>query len=127
MIHSDITRQMLLGLTALIFVAIAWRAVSAPEKMASRLGYALAGSNAYSEFYAIYLGVWLATAALAVLAAVRIHEALLGDLVAMFVLAQPLGRCFALARFGLPKGSLLAMFVLEGAGGLLVLGVRPSA
>ena len=118
---------MLLVLTALIFIVIAVRAVFAPEQMAAGLGYVLAGSNGYSEFYAVYLGVWLATAVLAILAAVRIRQSLIGDLVAMFVLAQPVGRLFALTMFGLPEGVLLAMFALEAVGGLLILSVRPSA
>ena len=126
LIHSDILRRVLLGLTALVFAAIAVRAVVAPEQMASGLGYVLTGSNGYSEFYAIYLGVWLATAALAILAALRVRQALIGDLVAMFVLAQPVGRLFALVNFGLPRGVLLAMFALETIGGLLILSVRPS-
>ena len=117
----------MLGLTAAVFVAIALRAILAPEKMAAGLGYALSAPNGYSEFYAIYLGVWLATAALAVLSAVRIRQALLGDLVAMFVLAQPVGRVFALVSFGPPAGLLLALFALEAIGGLLILCVRPSA
>lgn len=127
MIHSDITRRTLLYLTALVFVAIAIRAVVAPEQMASGLGYVLMGANGHSEFYAIYLGVWLATAVLAILAAVRIRDSLIGDLVAMFVLAQPIGRLFAIVSFGLPEGLLLAMFALETVGGLLILTVRPSA
>ena len=127
MIHSDITRRILLYLTALVFVAIGARAVVAPEQMASGLGYVLKGANGHSEFYAIYLGVWLATAILAILAAVRIRDSLIGDLVAMFVLAQPIGRLFALVSFGLPEGLLLAMFALETVGGLLILTVRPSA
>ncbi len=127
MIHSDITRRILLYLTALVFVAIAVRAVIAPEQMASGLGYVLKGANGHSEFYAIYLGLWLATAILAILAAVRIRHSLIGDLVAMFVLAQPIGRLFALVSFGLPEGLLLAMFALETVGGLLILTVRPSA
>jgi len=127
LVHNNIARRILLVVTALIFVAIAMRAVFAPDQMASGLGYALTGSNGYSEFYAIYLGVWLATAALAILAAFRIRQSLTGDLVGMFVLAQPVGRLFALAKYGLPEGMLLAMFALEAVGGLLVLGVRPSA
>jgi len=127
LIHSDITRRILLYLTALVFVAIAVRAVIAPEQMASGLGYVLKGANGHSEFYAIYLGLWLATAILAILAAVRIRHSLIGDLVAMFVLAQPIGRLFALVSFGLPEGLLLAMFALETVGGLLILTVRPSA
>ena len=127
MIHSDLVRRILLSLTALVFIVIAARGVFAPEQMAAGLGYVLTGPNGHSEFYAIYLGVWLATAALAILAAVRVRQPLIGDLVAMFVLAQPVGRLFALVRFGLPEGLLLAMFALEAFGGLLILGVRPSA
>ena len=120
-------RRVLLSLAALVFVVIAVRAVAVPEQMASGLGYVLTGSNGYSEFYAIYLGVWLATAILAILAAVRVRQALIGDLVAMFVLAQPAGRLFALVSHGPPEGVLLALFALETIGGLLILGVRPSA
>jgi len=127
LVHNDTARRVLLSLTALVFIAIAMRAVFAPEQMASGLGYVLRGSNGYSEFYAVYLGVWLATAALAILAAVRIRQPLIGDLVAMFVLAQPAGRLFALVQSGLPEGMLLGMFALEAVGGLLILGVRPSA
>jgi Na+-driven multidrug efflux pump len=126
-IHSDIIRRVLLNVTALVFVVIAARAVVTPDEMASSLGYVLSGANGYSEFYAIYLGVWAATAILAVVAAVRVRQPLIGDLVAMFVLAQPVGRMFALMRFGLPEGTLLGMFALETVGGLLILYVRPSA
>ena len=127
MIHSDLLRRILLSITALIFIVIAVQGVFAPEQMAAGLGYILNGPNGYSEFYAIYFGVWLATAALAILAAVRVRQSLIGDLVAMFVLAQPVGRLFALAQFGLPQGLLLVMFALEAVGGLLILCVRPSA
>lgn len=126
MIHSDFLRRSLLYLTALTFIVIAGRAVMAPEPMAAGLGYTLAGANGYSEFHAIYLGVWVATAFLAILAGIRVRQPLLGDLVAMFVLAQPAGRLFALVQFGPPEGFLLAMFALETLGGLLILGVRPS-
>ena len=127
MIQSDIVRRILLSLTALIFIVISASGLFAPEQMAAGLGYVLTGPNGYSEFYAVYLGVWLATAALAILAAVRVRQSLIGDLVAMFVLAQPVGRLFALVRFGLPEGLLLAMFTVEVFGGLLILCVRPSA
>jgi Domain of unknown function (DUF4345) len=125
--RSDVARRLLLYATAAVFLVIAARSVVVPERVASGLGYALLGANGYSEFYAVYLGVWLATAILAVLAAVRVRQALLGDLVAMFVLAQPVGRALALVRFGPPEGVLLGMFVLEALGGLLILAVRPKA
>lgn len=126
MIRHDLGRRICLCLTALVFFAITVRAILAPEKMAHGLGYMLSNQNSYSEFYAIYFGVWIATAILALLAAVRVRQALLGDLVAMFVLAQPVGRVWALLQYGLPEGTLLVLFVVELIGGLILLLVRPS-
>lgn len=127
MLHSDPVRRICLLLTAAVFVAIAVRAVLAPEKMAAGLGYSLNGANGYSEFYAIYFGVWLATAILAALAALRVKDAILGDLTALFVLAQPVGRLIGLSKAGLPHGFLLVMFGVELAGGLVLFAIRPSA
>jgi hypothetical protein len=127
MIESDIARQVLLCLTALTFVALAIRTLFVPDKVASGLGYTLGGANGYSEIHAIYFGLWLASGALAVFAAMRIHDALLGDIVAFLVLAQPVGRIVALVRYGMPRGALLGFFALEAVGGLLLLAVRPAA
>lgn len=127
MIHRDAIRRALLILTALIFVANAIQTVVSPDKWAAVLGYSLLAPNGYSEIYAVYVGVWLATAALCVLAAVRVRQPLLGDLAAMFVLAQPVARLLALPQFGWPENVLLGLFVLEAAGGLALLAVRPSA
>jgi hypothetical protein len=127
MLHNDPVRRICLLLTATVFVAIAVRAVLVPEKMAAGLGYSLNGANGYSEFYAIYFGVRLATAILAALAALRVKDAILGDLTALFVLAQPVGRLIGLSKAGLPHGFLLVMFGVELAGGLVLFAVRPSA
>lgn len=127
MIHHDVLRRALLILTALIFVANAVYTLVSPDQWAAGLGFTLLAPNGYSEIYAVYVGVWLATAILCALAAVRVREPLLGDLVAMFVLAQPLARLLALPQFGMPEGLLLAFFALEAGGGLALLAVRPSA
>ena len=126
MLRSDLIRKIALCLTAAVFIIIAIRAVMAPEKMAAGLGYTLNGANGYSEFHAIYFGVWIATAILALLAANRIREPLFGDLVALFVLAQPAGRLIGLAKSGWPHGFLLAMFAIETAGGMALLAIRPA-
>ncbi|MDZ4813892.1 MAG: DUF4345 family protein [Pseudomonadota bacterium] len=127
MIRSNVGRQVLLISIALVFGAIAIRTLLSPEPIAAELGYTLVAPNGYSELFAVYVGVWLATASLCVLAAVRVRQPLFGDLLAMFELAQPLGRLLALPQFGLPQGPLLAFFVVEVAGGLALLAVRPSA
>ena len=127
MIKSDVNSQIFFGITAAGFVLIAMRALLSPEKMAAGLGYKLNAPNGYSELYAVYVGVWIATAVLALIAIYRIRDALLGDLLAIFVLAQPLGRLLALFKWGPPQGTLFVMFIVETIGGIALLLVRPSA
>ena len=124
--HSDVARRTLLWLAATVFVAIALYALMAPEHMAQGLGYTLQAPNGYSEFFAVYIGVWLATAGLAAYAARHIRQPAFGDTVAVLVLAQPLGRCIAILGYGLPTGALLYIFILELVGSLALLAVRPS-
>lgn len=126
MIKSDVARQVLFGITALIFFLIAVRALLMPEKLASGLGYTLQAPNGYSELFAVYVGVWMATAVLALVAIYRTRDALIGDLLALFVLAQPVGRLIALFQYGPPQGTLLFMFFVEAVGGIALLLVRPS-
>jgi len=83
-------RQVPFALTALVFAAIAAAALVAPRKMAEGLGYSLDSVDALSEFRAIYVGLWLATAVLLV-ALRRVNEAPLGDLRALLILGQTSG------------------------------------
>lgn len=127
MIKSDIVRQTFFGVTAAVFVLIAVRAALFPERMATGLGYSLSAPNGFSEMYAVYVGVWGATAVLALVAILRVREALFGDLLAVFVLAQPIARLLALSKWGMPQGALFVMFIVEAIGGVALLLVRPSA
>lgn len=126
MFASDLIRQCLLGATALVFFILAIRTWLVPAKVAEELGYQLTGANGHSELFAIYVGLWLASGAMAAVAAVHIQQPLLGDWVALLVLGQPLGRLLAIPRFGLPSGPLLGFFALEIIGGLALLAVRPT-
>ena len=127
MIESDLVRQSLLGITAAVFVLIAIKAFVYPSKLASSLGYQLSAPNGYSEMYAVYVGVWVATAILAVVSMLRVREALFGDLLAILVLSQPAARLLALFKWGSPKGNLFKMLILEAVGGVALLLVRPSS
>lgn len=127
MIESDSARQVCLGVTALVFALIALRAFVSPDRMAAGLGYKLTAPNGFSEIYAVYVGVWLATALLGVVALFQVQVAILGDLLAAFVLAQLLGRLLAWRKWGFPTGNLLIMFYVEIVGGIILLLVRPSA
>lgn len=117
----------LCGLTALVFAGIAIASAIAPRTMAAGLGYELTNVDALSEFRAVYVGVWLATALALVVAAVRVRDAILGDVCAALVLGQTAGRVLSLLVDGAPSARVWPMFVLEAAGGLAILLVRPEA
>jgi hypothetical protein len=94
--------------------------------MAEALGYSLLSVDALSEFRAIYVGLWLATAVLLVVAIRRVEVALLGDLCAILVLGQTGGRIVSLLLDGIPSKRVWPIFLLEAVGGIALLGVRPS-
>lgn len=127
MIHSDLLRQLLLASTAAIFIIFAAWALIRPRTLAKTLGYELSAPNGWSEFGAIYVGVFIAQALLCGLAISRVDDAVLGDLCAVFLLLQPAGRLLPLFRYGAPTGLLRLLMVLELFGGITLLLVRPGA
>jgi hypothetical protein len=118
-------RSQLLHLIATASSLAALAALLDPDRIASAMGLFLVGVNGYSQFYAIYVGVRLATAMLAYLAARQGDQPLLGDLTALFLLAQPAGRLVAAFAIGLPKGVLFAVCAVELLAGLSLLALRP--
>lgn len=127
MIYSDLLRQILISATGLTFVIFALWSIFQPASLAKLLGYQLTPPNGNSEFGAIYTGVFLGQAALCVLAACRIHDQSLGDLVAIFLLLQPVGRILPWLQHGAPQGVLRLLLITELLGGFLILIVRPIA
>ena len=119
-------RGQLLSLVATASSLAALVAMLDPDRVATAMGLFLVGVNGYSQFYAIYVGVRLATAGLALLAARRGDQPILGDLAALFILAQPLGRLIAAFAIGLPRGLLFVVCGIELAGGLALLLLRPQ-
>jgi len=126
---APITRTWLRGqLLQLVATASSLGALAAmldPDRIAAAMGLLLVGVNGYSQFYAIYVGVRLATAGLALLAARQGDQPILGDLAALFLLAQPAGRLVAALAIGLPQGVLLAVCAIELLAGLSLLVLRP--
>jgi hypothetical protein len=118
-------RRQLLQLVACASSLAALAAMLDPDRVATVMGLFLVGVNGYSQFYAIYVGTRLATAALALLAARQGEPPVLGDITALFVLAQPVGRCIAAFAIGLPQGFLLVVCGIEIAGGIALLALRP--
>ena len=127
MIHSDLLRQLLLASTAAMFTIFAAWALIRPRSLAKILGYEVSAPNGWSEFGAIYVGVFIAQALLCGLAINRVSDAALGDLCAVFLLLQPLGRTLPYFRYGAPTGLLRLLAVLELFGGIALLLVRPGA
>ena len=119
-------RVILLTFIAMASSLTALLALLDPDFLATKLGMFLVGVNGYSQFYAMYVGVRLAIAGLALLAARHGDQPLLGDITAFFILAQPVGRLFAAFAIGLPQGFLLVVCGIELAGGLALLALRPA-
>jgi hypothetical protein len=118
-------RGQLLQLVATVSSLAALAALLDPDRIASAMGLFLVGVNGYSQFYAIYVGVRLATAGLALLAARHGNQPILGDLTALFLLAQPAGRLAAAFAIGLPTGVLFAVCAVELLAGIALLALRP--
>jgi hypothetical protein len=118
-------RRQLLQLVACVCSLAALAAMLDPDRIATVMGEFPVGVNGYSQFYAIYVGTRLATAALALLAARQGEPPVLGDITALFILAQPAGRMIAAFAIGLPQGFLLVVCGIELAGGLALLALRP--
>lgn len=125
--RSSKLRRALLAVTALVFSAIAIGSLVAPHAMARGLGYRLDSVDALSEFRAVYVGLWLATAACLLIARSRVEEALLGDVCALLVLGQAVGRLLSLVLDGSPSQRIWPMLILETLGGLALVLVRPSS
>ena len=118
-------RGRLLSVAATAQSLAALAALLNPDRVADAMGLFLVGVNGYSQFYALYVGVRLATAGLALLAARQGDQPVLGDLAALFILAQPLGRFVAAFAIGLPQGLLFVVSGIELAVGLALIGLRP--
>ena len=119
-------RRQLLSIAATAQSLAALAAVLDPDRVADAMGLFPVGVNGYSQFYALYVGVRLATAGLALLAARQGDQPILGDLAALFILAQPLGRFVAAFAIGLPQGLLFVVSGIELAVGLALIVLRPQ-
>ncbi len=124
--RKALLRQRLLQLLALSFSLAATASVFQPDEVAALMGLFLNGVNGYSQFFAMFVGGWFATAYLALMAARRGDLPILGDVIAIFVLAQAAGRVTAATTTTLPQGLILAMCCAELLSGLCLLALRPA-
>lgn len=122
-----VARRVVLALIALVFAAITVPSLFAPDVMAEGLGYALGNVDARNEFRAVYVGVWLATAALFALAARRPDDRSLYLACMLLLGGQVVGRLLALAFDGPPTVRILPFFVVEAIGAAVLVALRPRA
>jgi hypothetical protein len=126
MIESPRARRVLLVVTGLVFAAIAVGSLVAPATMAEPMRYELGHVDALSEFRAIYVGLWAAHVFACGLAALRIENAALGDVVGVLVLGQGVGRLVSVVLDGPPTQAMWPMLAVELLGGAALLAARPS-
>jgi hypothetical protein len=119
------SRSSVLKLVALAHSLGAMFALLDPDRVATQFGMLLVGVDGYSQFYAIYVGLRLAIAGLALLAAWHGDQPILGDITALFLLAQPIGHLIASFAIGLPQGVVLELCGLQLLGGIVLLVLRP--
>jgi ABC-type transport system involved in cytochrome c biogenesis permease subunit len=102
-------RGQLLSVAASAQSLVALAALLDPDRVANAMGLFPVGVNGYSQFYALYVGVRLATAGLALLAARQGDQPILGDLAALFVVSG-IELAVGLALIGLrPQGRFLSL------------------
>jgi hypothetical protein len=126
-IRHDTARRVLLILSALVFAAIAAGALVAPRTMAAQFQMRLDHVDALNEYRAVYVGLWLAQAAMLSIAARQVRWALLGDLGALLILGQVAGRLASLILDGPPSAKVWPTLLMELVAGLAILLVRPRA
>jgi len=125
MIFNDFYRQLLLAMIASIFFLFVLWTLVAPKQLAAALGYQKITSNGLSEIHAVYGGIFTAQFILCIFAILNIREVILGDVIAVFLLAPPIARLFGIVRDQWPTGFMRILFLLETVGGISLLLVRP--
>lgn len=123
---NTVVRRALLVLAAFVFFAIALGSLLTPHTMAAQLGYVLDNADALNEFRAVYVGLWISTGVLLLIAARRMDLPLIGDLGALLILGQTFGRIVSVALDGMPSAKVWPIFALELIGGIAILLVRPN-
>jgi len=110
----------------LAFLFIAGYVLFNTEKAAYLYGYTLNGADGYNEFRAVYIGFWLGLTILFFAAAWKINVPILGDIAALMVLLQALGRLLSFLMDGKPSERFIIVFFLELTSSVFGLLMRPK-
>jgi len=96
------------------------------ENAAYLYGYTLNGVDGHNEFRAVYMGFWIGLAILFFAAAWKIDVPILGDIAALMVLLQALGRILSFLLDGKPSERFIIVFFLELISSVFGLLMRPK-
>ena len=118
-------RQILLYVVAAVFLAEAVMALYDPHAAAARVGYQVAGPDGLSEYRAVYLGMFGALGVVTIIAARRVREPLLGDVVCAAIVAEAIARFVGIALDGVP-GTLHLVNIAMESSPIVILLLRPT-
>ena len=119
-------RRLVFYVIAAVYFGEAAMALFAPQSAAELVGYQFLRVDGFSEFRAVYLGMWSVLGVWALIAARRAHEALPGDIVASVVFGESIARMLSLVLDGTP-GSITYLHIVMEFAPLAVLLLRPPA
>jgi len=117
-------RQILLCAVAAVFLAEAAAALWNPQAAAARVGYAIDGPDGLSEYRAVYLGMFGALGIATLIAAWRVREPLLADVICAAIVAESAARLVGIVLDGVPGSVHLLNIVMEAIP-IAILVLRP--
>jgi hypothetical protein len=82
--------------------------------------------DGHNEFRAVYMGFWIGLTVLCFVAAWKIDMPILGDIAALMVLLQALGRLLSFVMDGKPSKLFIIVFFLELTSSVFGLLMRPK-
>lgn len=123
---TTLLRRINLVGNGLTFLVIAGCVLFNIEKAAYIYGYTLNGVDGHNEFRAVYMGFWIGLTVLFFVAAWKIEVPILGDIAALMVLLQALGRLLSFLMDGKPSKLFIIVFFLELTSSVFGLLMRPK-
>ena len=117
-------RRLFLYVIATVYFAEAALALWDPQSAAGLVGYRILSVDGLSEFRAVYVGMWCVLGSVAIVAARRAHEPLLGDVVACVIVGEAIARMISVALDGVP-GPISFVHIAMETSPILILLLRP--
>jgi hypothetical protein len=118
-------RQILLYLVSAVFLTEAIFALLDPHGAAARVGYQIAGPDGLSEYRAVYLGMFGALGVATLVAARRVREPLLADVICAAIVAEAAARFVGIGLDGVP-GTVHVVNIAMESFPIVILLLRPD-